>query len=72
MNDCGFMAYLDITNADELHPLFCFCVEGAAAGNRYACVRVSDEHSAHVRMAPLFPGCTLTPVDPSRVHGPLW
>lgn len=63
------MAYRDTDCTVESGTLFCFAIEGEASGKRFACVQASDEETAQVRMAPLFPDCVLTPVNPASVQG---
>ena len=54
--------YVSYTPA-ECDSCICFEIHGETIGNAYACVNAIDEKAARARMAPLFPGCSLTPVD---------
>ncbi len=53
----------------QADPVICFAVEREGSGTQYTCVFASDEASARARVAPLFPGCDLIPIDSSQVYG---
>lgn len=51
----------------ERQPPMCFAIRGKRGAQRYAWVHARDLESARARLAPLFPGCELVPVEDSEL-----